>query len=102
MGTDHSLITWDAPTQDTLMVHLWQTAKYVTKIQEAYEWTFGSKPKKGRPPLEESDHPGLDTSELCNNEQIRQYLTLIRQLMWAVTLGRLAIAASVMTMPRLW
>ena len=50
--------------------------------------------------LEESDHSKLDTLELCNDEQIRQYQTLIRQLMWAVTLGKLDIAASVMTMSR--
>ena len=61
---------------------------------------FGSKPKKARPPLEESDHPELDTSELCNDEEIRQYQTLIGQLMWTVTLGRLGIAASVMAVSR--
>ena len=52
---------------------------------------FGSKPKKARPPLEESDHPELDTSELCNDEEIRQYQTLIGQLMWTVTLEGLAL-----------
>ena len=54
---------------------------------------------KTKPPLE-ADHPESNTSELCNDEQIRQYQTLIRQIMWAVTLGRLDIAASVMTMSR--
>ena len=53
--------------------------------------------KKTRPPYEESHHLELHTSELCNDEQIRQYQTLIGQLMWAVTLGRFDIAASVMT-----
>ena len=66
---------------------------------ETYEHTFGSKPQNARQ-LEESDHPELDTPELCNDEQIRQYQTLIGQLMWAVTLGRLNIVASVMTMSR--
>ena len=33
-------------------------------------------------------------------EQIRQYQSLIGQLAWGVTLGRLDIAASVMTMSR--
>ena len=75
-------------------------SKYVETILEAYEHTFGSKPKKARPPLEESDHPELDTSDLCDDEQIRQYQTLIRQLVWAITLGRLDIAASVITMSR--
>ena len=50
--------------------------KYNEKILETYECTFCSKHKLARPPLEESD---LDTSELCNDEQIRQYETLIGQ-----------------------
>ena len=51
--------------------------KYIERILESYKCTFVSKPKKSRPPLEESDHPELDTSELCNDEQIGQYQTLI-------------------------
>ena len=74
--------------------------KCIKKILETYEYTFGSKAKKARPPHEESLYPELDTSELCNVKQIRQYQTLIGQLMWAVTLGRLKITASVMTMSR--
>ena len=74
--------------------------QYVEKILESYERTFGCKPKKDRPPLEESDHPKLDTSELCNSVQICLYQALIGQLMWAITLGRIDIAASVVTMSR--
>ena len=74
--------------------------KYIKKILESCECTFGSKPRKAGPPVEESDCPELDTSELCNDEQIRQYQTLIGQIKWAITLGRLDIAASVMTMSR--
>ena len=73
---------------------------YIEKILETCECTFCSKPKKARPPLEESDHPELDTLELCNDEQIRQYQTLIGQLMWGVTLGRLDMDTSMMTMSR--
>ena len=50
--------------------------------------------------MEESDHPELDTSELCNDVQIHQYQILIGQLMWATTLGTIDIAVSVMTMSR--
>ena len=44
--------------------------QYVEKILESKERTFGSKHKKARPLLEESDHPELDTSELSSIVQI--------------------------------
>ena len=50
--------------------------------------------------MEESDHPELDTSEICNNVQIHEDQTLIGQLLWAITLGRIDMAASVMTMSK--
>ena len=40
--------------------------QYVEKILESKERAFGSKHKKARPLLEESDHPELDTSELSS------------------------------------
>ena len=49
---------------------------------------------------QESQETELDTSELCNDEQIKKYQTLIGQLMRAATLERLDIPASVMTMSR--
>ena len=92
--TPHLGCTYTRGPDGTLVA---DPTKYIKDMLETYEYTLGSKPKKARPPLEESDHPELDTSELSNDEQIRQYQTLIGQLMWAVTLGRLNIAASVMT-----
>ena len=53
--------------------------QYVEMILEFYERTFGPKTKKARPSLEESDHPELDISELCDDVQINQYQTLIGQ-----------------------
>ena len=35
------------------------------------------KPRKSRPPLEGGDHPELDTSELCDDHQTKQFQTLI-------------------------
>ena len=72
--------------------------QYVENTLECYERAFGSKPKNMKPPLEESDIPELDTSELCNDVQNHHYQTLIGQLIWAITLGRINIAASVMAM----
>ena len=54
--------------------------KYVNKIPESYERMFKEKPRKPRPPLEGGDHPELDTPELCDDHQTKQFQTLIGQL----------------------
>ena len=53
---------------------------------------FKEKPRKSRPPLEGGDHPELDTSELCDDHQTKQFQTLIGQLQWLISLGRFDIA----------
>ena len=53
-----------------------------------------------RSPLEKNDHPELDISELCTEEQIAKYMSMIGQLQWAITLGRYDILAQVMSMSR--
>ena len=54
--------------------------RYVNKILESYERMFKEKPRKSRPPLEGGDHPELDTSELCDEHQTKQFQTLISAL----------------------
>ena len=51
--------------------------RYVNKILESYERMFKEKPRKSRPPLEGGDHPELDTSEVCDDHQTKQFQTLI-------------------------
>ena len=51
-------------------------------------------------PLEKNDHPELDYTELCNEEQITKYMCMIGQLRWAITLSRYNILACVMSMSR--
>ena len=46
-------------------------------------------------PLQKNDHPELDNSELCNEEQITN-MCMIGQLQWAITLGRYEFLAQVM------
>ena len=73
--------------------------KYIERAIESYERMFGSKPKsKYNSPLEQGDHPELDTSEELNIDGIKQYQSLIGVLQWLVSLGRLDIATAVMTM----
>ena len=52
----------------------------VNKILESYERMFKEKPRKSRPPLEGGDHLELDTSELCDDHQTKQFQTLTGQL----------------------
>ena len=75
--------------------------RYVNTILESYERMFKEKPRKSRPPLEGGDHPELDTSELCDEHQTKQFQTLIGQLQWLISLGRFDIAVHVMSHPRL-
>ena len=72
--------------------------RYVNKILESYERMFKEKPRKSRPPLEGGDHPELDTSELCDDHQTKQFQTLIGQLQWLISLGCFDIAVHVMSL----
>ena len=74
--------------------------KYVENILESYEKMFGEKPKKTRTPLMAGDHPESDLSDFCNHNQIKQYQTIVGQLIWLSGLGRFDIAVHVMTMSR--
>ena len=46
------------------------------------------------------DHPESDQSDFCDQDQIKQYQTIVGQLIWLSGLGRLDIAVHVMTMSR--
>ena len=74
--------------------------RYVNKILESYERMSKEKPRKSRPPLEGGDHPELDTSELCDEHQTKQFQTLIGQLQWLISLGCFDIAVHVMSLSR--
>ena len=74
--------------------------RYVNKILESFERMFKEKPRKSRPPLEGGDHPELDTSELCDEHQTKQFQTLIGQLQWLISLGCFDIAVHVMSLLR--
>ena len=74
--------------------------KYVEKILESYEKMFDNKPKKTRTPLSAGDHPDNDLSEFCDQDQIKQYQTIVGQLIWLSGLGRFDIAVYIITMSR--
>ena len=73
--------------------------KYIERMTEAYVRMFGEKPKTTyRSPLEKGDHPECDISELLDPEGVTKYQSLVGQLQWAISLGRMDIATAVMTM----
>ena len=74
--------------------------KYIEKITETYISFFGEKPPKigVSSPLENNDHPELDTSDLLGDDDIQKYQCLISQLQWAIAIGRFDISLAIMTM----
>ena len=81
----------------TLVAH---PKKYVEKIVQSYEKVFGSKPKKTRTPLVAGDHQENNKSEFCYQDKIKQYQTIVGQLIWLSALGKFDIAVHIMTMSR--
>ena len=88
-------------TRDKGQTLVCQPKKYIDRLHESYQSMFKQDlPKNMRTPLEKNDHPELDDTELLSGESIQHYLTIIGQLQWLVTLGRLDILAQVTTMSR--
>jgi hypothetical protein len=60
---------------------------------------FGCKPStKVSSPLENGDHPEIDTSDLLDEKGIQPYQLLIGAMQWAVSIGRIDITTAVMTL----
>ena len=78
-----------------------QPTKYINKNFDSFKKLFPFENFiNAKSPLEKNDHPELDNSESCNEEQILKYMSIIGHLQWAVTLGRYDIIAHVMSMSR--
>jgi hypothetical protein len=74
--------------------------KYIQKMVATYERLFGTKPRSYKSPLDNNDHPELDTSDILDIEKVKIYQSMIGALQWVVQLGRFDIAPAVMTMSR--
>ena len=57
-------------------------------ILESYKKMLPNHFLNVKSPLEKNDHPELDSTKLCNEEQITKYMYMIGQLQWTITLGR--------------
>ena len=73
---------------------------YIDNILKYYEKIFGEKPKKTRTSLVAGYYPKTRLSEFDDQDQIKQYLTTVGQLIWFTGLGRFDNAVHVMTMSR--
>ena len=61
---------------------------------------FGEKPKKTRTPLVAGDHQENVLSDSCDQDQLKEYQTIVGQLIWLSGLGRFDIGVHVMIMSR--
>ena len=77
---------------------LMSPTKYITWMLDKYVRTFGESPREVITLLVKGDHPELDTTEELDADGIKKYQSLKGALQWVVTLGRLDIAAAVMTL----
>ena len=87
------------PDKDGTLVA--EPTRYINKMLESYKKMFPNENFiNAKSPLGKNDHPELDNSEFCNEEQITEYMFMIGQIQWAITLGRYDILAHVMSMSR--
>ena len=78
-----------------------QPKKYIYKLADPYKKLFNEDPPKGyKTPLDKNDQQELDTCEILEGDMAAQYLTMVGQLQWLVTLGRFDIHAQVETISR--
>ena len=81
----------------------WGPVRYIQKILDQYERMFGKPVKNSRKihaPLEPGDHPELDVTEFCDDEDHAKYMSMVGCLQWAFLLGRMDIGTATMTMSR--
>jgi hypothetical protein len=76
----------------------WGARTYVNKMIMAYVTMFNGEPKEYSAPLDEKDHPELDSSPLLNADGVSKYQLMIGALQWAIMLGRFDIHVAVTTM----
>jgi hypothetical protein len=63
-----------------------------------YVRIFKEQPKFVTSPLAPGDHPELDDSPLLDQDGVTQYLSLIGQLQWLISMGRFDIMQAVVAL----
>ena len=96
--TFHLGCDFDRDKDGTLFAH---PKRYQEKMQHSYEIMFGELPRcTYTSPLEPNDHPEMDESDPCNEDDRAKYLSMIGQLHWLITLGRFDVMSATVTMAR--
>ena len=73
--------------------------RYIKKMEESYKNFFGDiPPLRFYSPLEEGDHPELDTSELLEVDDIVKFQSMIGAGQWSIAIGRMDIQTAIMTL----
>ena len=73
--------------------------KYIEKLVFAYQQMFGKKPStRYQSPLEENDHPELDTTEFLDDDNTQRYQSMIGALQWIISIGRWDVQTHIMTL----
>jgi hypothetical protein len=76
-----------------------QPRKFIEKMIEMCVQFFGTRPgRKYQSPLEKEDHPEIDTSYLLDDDGTKPNQSLIGPMQWTVSLARIEIATTVMTL----
>ena len=75
-----------------------QPSDYIEKMKDTFVQKFNCLPKKYKTPLERGDHPEVDDSVFLEGDQIQLYLTLIGQIQWLITLGRVDVFSAWVTL----
>jgi hypothetical protein len=73
--------------------------RYLTEAVTRVESMFGALTKNSTP-LPAGDHPEMDDSELCSDDEHRKFQMLMGMLNWVVTIGRLDVAHATMSLSR--
>jgi hypothetical protein len=61
---------------------------YVKRLLLNYEIMFGNLPREYFSPLDKTDAPELDTSELCGPDGVNKFQSIIGALQWLISLCR--------------
>ena len=72
--------------------------QYIEKFLESYKKKCSDLPKKAQSPLDPKDNPELNYTNLLDETDTKHYMSMIKKLQWAVTIGRFDVHAAVMMM----
>jgi hypothetical protein len=71
---------------------------YIKKMIVGYKQMIGEIPKEYFSPLEKTDHPEFDESDLLSSDDIAKYQSMVGATQWTISLGRFDIQTAVMSM----